>query len=140
MARNTGKPSEEEFVDHWQRQGKRAFVYKFEDAAALFGKNKKAVANDAKPCDFIVVTPEETIWSEVKSTEHETRFPFSMIRRGQIGFAKQIVAAGGRYIFFVHSLKLNRWFAIPAGHLLMIRKDGKKSLSWEEMEQFSCAI
>lgn len=127
---NTGKASEKQFDDHWLQYGKRALVYKFEDGAALYGLNKKAVANSKKPCDRIVVHDGRVIFAEVKSTQNETSFPFSIIKPGQIGYAKMIRAAGGTYEFFVHSLALNKWFRIPAGVVL---DNDKKSLRWDDL-------
>jgi len=126
--KNTGKPSETIFDDHWVRYGKRAMVYKFEDAAALYGLNKKAVANSKKPCDRLVVHDGQVIWAEVKSTHHKTSFPFSIIKKGQIGYAKMVRAAGGTYNFYVHSLLLDKWFCIPASVVL---DHDKQSLRWD---------
>jgi penicillin-binding protein-related factor A (putative recombinase) len=137
MVKNTGIPSEKIFDDYWASFGRRAALVKFEDAAALYGKNKRPVANAAKPSDRLVTFEGETFYAEVKSTIDPRRFGFNKIRKTQRGYAKQITAAGGRYDFYIHSLHLDQWFRVPAQVILTTEA---KSLSWEELKPYETSL
>ena len=135
---NTGVPSEKKFDQHFRKLG--GFVYAFEDAKQLFGKNKRAVANDAKPCDRMVVLKGTTFWAEIKSTENKTSFPFGIIKTDQLGYARQIIRADGQYLFFVHSLHLDKWFRIPAALVIERILYGTKSFKWTELQDMGVEI
>lgn len=133
MKKNTGVSSEQIFDAAMTKAG--AYVYKFEDAKALYGKNKKAVANDPKPCDRLVVLNGVTYWCEIKSTNDSERFAFDLIKKSQLGYARSVINKGGPYFFYVHSLTHNQWFRIPAAMVLhRILNTEKRSFRWEELK------
>jgi penicillin-binding protein-related factor A (putative recombinase) len=128
--RNTGKPSEEEFEEYFKSFGKRAYVHRFVDAAEIKGRTGKVGEARPAPADYLVTVDGETFYAEVKSTEHETRFAFSLLRTVQSAIAKQVLAAGGDYCLYIHSLHLNQWFKVPYSQ---VKSSPKKSLTWEEL-------
>jgi penicillin-binding protein-related factor A (putative recombinase) len=136
-AKNTGKPSEQDFETHWQRLGKAAFCFRFADAAEVTGLAGKIVGLRAQPSDFIVVHEGVTSFCEVKSTGSETSFPFSMLKTTQGAFAKFTVTAKGSYLVYIHSLHLGRWFKIPYELVLTTREAGKASIPWKDLEPYS---
>lgn len=131
MAQNTGKPSEKIWEDSFARQGKRAFTHRFVDAAEIKGKTGKvAVGASPQPSDFLLVNNGLTFFCEVKSTQNETSFPFSMLRTTQSAMAKMILAAGGGYRIYIHSLALDQWFCIPYQVVLDVKAAGASSIKW----------
>lgn len=138
--KNTGKKSEEIFEDHWGRIGKTAYAFRFTDAAEATGTNKRRTTIKAQPSDYIVTYLGKTFYAEVKSTVHERLFPFSMLRKTQSAYAKFVLAAGGDYLVYVHSLHHDKWFCVPYIFINYIKGLGRASATWEELEKFSCMM
>jgi hypothetical protein len=103
--------AEDEFDGFWATLGKQAYVFKFPDAAEIFGRVKVIGKSRAMPSDRLVTYKGETFYAEVKSTVDD-RFKKSLLRKTQSAMAKQIMAAGGKYLVYVKSLMLNRWFVM----------------------------
>ena len=61
--------AEDDFDDYFKRKGKRAFVFKFPDAAEIYGRVGKIGQIRAVPSDRIVTCEGETYFAEIKSTE-----------------------------------------------------------------------
>ena len=106
-------------------------MFKFPDAAEIFGRVGKIGQTRAVPSDRIVTCDGETFYAEVKSTEDPLRFKRSLLRKTQTAFATQIIAAGGQYLVFVKSLVLNRWFVMPYSVA-----SASPSLLWSDMEAY----
>lgn len=140
MAKNTGKPSEQAFEAAVAAAGKRAWCYRIKDAASIRGiTGRLGHGIDATPSDYILVWDGETYFAEVKSTQHETRFEFSLLTRGQTGHYPQIQAAGGRYIIFLHRLTTGQWYMIPMSDVVQhTATTGQKSIPWTDMEKYKC--
>jgi hypothetical protein len=122
--------AEDEFDTFWAALGKQAYVFKFPDAAEIFGRVKVIGKSRAMPSDRIVTYNGETFFAEVKSTVDD-RFKRSLLRKTQSAMAKQIIAAGGKYLVYVKSLGLNRWFVMPYDFAW-----ARPSYLWHELEQF----
>lgn len=137
MARsNTGKPSEALFEAHFERLGKEAVVIRMIDAADLFGRNNRRVLNvPPAPSDFIVTHSGHTFYAEVKSTEHPTLFTFKLLRKSQSSTGIRVVAAGGDYFAFIHSLALDQWFRVPYALIRATKAAGRASLSWVDLKE-----
>jgi len=105
--------AEDDFDDYFKRKGKRAFVFKFPDAAEIYGRVGKIGQTRAVPSDRIVTCEGETYFAEIKSTEDPLRFKRSLLRKSQSAFATQVIAAGGLYLVFVKALVLNCWYVMP---------------------------
>lgn len=133
MPRNDGMTSEAIFDAHWKRLGKKACVYSFVDTRKLRGAGGKGFAN-ARPSDRIVAFDGEIFYAEVKSTENKTSFPYANIEPMQLGWARRITLAGGKYFFFIHALKLDQWFKVPAEYVL---NSTKRSANFKEIQQYS---
>lgn len=133
---NTGKPSEQLFEEAWEACGKHAYCERVEDAAALFGLNKRRVASSKKTSDYLVTHRGGMFYAEVKSTEHPRLFEFKLLKTHQLGRARMILAAGGRYEIFVHSLALQRWYRIPAAEVFRVEETGRRSIAWPDLEEF----
>lgn len=131
--KNTGKPSEQIFDDAWRLLGKRAHVFKFTDSAEATGTNRRVTAVKAQPSDRLVTFNGETWYAEIKSTWDERNFPFSLLRPKQGAYAAGVIAAGGTYIVYVHSLVLNRWFAVPYQLIRAVKDAGRASIPWTDL-------
>lgn len=141
MAKNTGKSSEAIWELAWTRLGKRAYFYRIPDAAEHFGRNKGRVINvRPTPSDYMLTVDGQTIYSEVKSTQNQTAFPFSLLKKGQTAAAPQVLSAGGQYHVFVHNLSSDRWYRIPFQVIQAVKEIGKSSIPWTELEQFSWSL
>jgi penicillin-binding protein-related factor A (putative recombinase) len=90
-----------------------------------------------RPSDRLVTFEGETFYAEVKSTTHERLFPFSLLRPTQSGYATMILAAGGRYDIFVHSLFHDRWYRVPYAAVKAAVKEGRGSFRWDELEPYT---
>lgn len=131
MTKNTGKLSEQIFDETFARMGKRAYVFKFTDASEATGMNKRVVGIKAQPADRLLCVDGETCLAEVKSTVDPRKFSFSLLRPTQSAHAKMILAAGGRYDVFIHSLAHDRWYRVSYAAIRAQRDLGQGSMSWE---------
>lgn len=131
MLKNTGKTSEELFVS-WV-EGCRGVVYRFED---LYDARKKSKVTTRKPADFMVTLNGVTSYSEVKSTVKKS-LSFKAIQPEQWRYAHLVTKAGGAYIFFIHFITLEKWFAVPARVLI---ESEKRSINVSEVCQFEFDI
>jgi penicillin-binding protein-related factor A (putative recombinase) len=138
--KNTGQPAQDAFDAHWATYGKSAAVIPYEDAAALYGRNKKAVSNAAKPCDRVLIFRGVTQFCEIKSTHDKTAFRFSQIEKGQLNYGTKITCAGGEYNFWVWSYHMRRWHKLPFAVVSAVKGQGRESLKWSEMDQFVIAL
>ena len=132
--KNTGKPSEKLFDDAWKRLGKVAHVFAFTDASEATGTNKRRTHIKAQPSDRLVTFRGVTWFAEVKSTVHETRFDFSLLRTTQGAYAAMIIAAGGVYYAYVHRLATDVWYRLSYQEIQAVKDAGRASLRWDELE------
>lgn len=135
MARgkNSGKASEKQWEEHFDRKGKVAFYHRLVDASEIRGRTGVVGRSVRKsPADYILTTRGENVYAEVKSTENKTSFPFNMI--SQASTAKQIQTAGGPYVVYVHALEHDQWYRIPYNVIEACKAAGRASLKWEEIE------
>lgn len=139
MKKNTGKTSENLFETYLNALGKRVYFYRVADAAEIQGRTGTIGTVRPTPSDYIVTFNGTTSYNEVKSTQNKTSFPFSLIKKGQNAAAKQVLAAGGEYFVFVHSLILNQWFKIPYQHIENIKLSGKSSIKWDDLKEYKWA-
>ncbi|RWM90038.1 MAG: hypothetical protein EOR84_22780 [Mesorhizobium sp.] len=130
MAKNTGKPSEQEFESIWNKLGKSAWVWRVVDAAEVRGRTGKIGFTRSAPSDYIVAH-NGVHFAEVKSTQDDTAFRFSLLRKIPSAMAIMILAAGGDYFVYIHRLPTNEWFRVPYA---MIRDTEKRSLTWQELK------
>ena len=130
--KNTGKPSEQDFDDHFTRLGKRAYVHAFTDAAEVNGMNKgrKRITNvKAQPADRLVVLDGEMFFAEVKSSVSvDDRFDFKLLRKTQGAAAAQAIAAGGAYWIYYHHINTGEWFRFPYSLVAAVKADGRSSI------------
>jgi penicillin-binding protein-related factor A (putative recombinase) len=137
MVKNTGKPSEKLFTEALQRLGKKAYYHRFVDAAEIKGKTGKvATAATAQPSDYIVIIDSHLHFAEVKSTTNKTSFPFSMLNQNQSNEAKKVLAAGGSYWIYVHSLEQKQWYRFPYSLVTAVKEAGKSSIKWQDLHPF----
>ena len=122
MADTLWQEAEKDFQEHFMRD--KGYVWRVPDAAEGVGRSNGKINRNVRkaPSDFIVCKNGVTFHAEVKCTEHEDRFLFSLIKPKQIATCRQITHNGGEYWFFVKSVKLNQWFRIP-GQLVLDLKD-----------------
>lgn len=136
--KNTGKPTEKLFEDSITALGKDGYFYRIKDAAAIRGLTGSiGRAVDATPSDYVVCMLGETFFCEVKSTQHETLFEFSLLKKGQNAHSSRIIAAKGGYRVVIHRLSTDQWYIIPMSvilHHTVITQ--RKSFTWEELESY----
>jgi penicillin-binding protein-related factor A (putative recombinase) len=135
--RNTGKPSEELFENSILALGKAGYFYRIKDAADIRGiTGRVGQGMDATPSDYIVSVHGEVSFAEVKSTNDLTKFPFSLLKKGQKSHGKRIVASGGSYRVYIHRLKTDTWYCIPLRFIHAVQDAGAQSIPWEQMEKY----
>lgn len=138
--KNTGRPSEKAFEDHFKRSGKECFLHRFVDASEIQGRTGVVGQARAQPSDYLVVSAGRTVFVEVKSTTHKTAFAFSLLRKVQSASAIQITTAGGTYYLYIHSLAKSQWYAVPYGVITDAKIDGKSSIKWEDLEPWRITL
>ena len=132
MAKNTGKPSEQDFENFWLKLGKRAWVWRVPDAAEVKGRTGNIGTTRPAPSDYVVVH-NTTQFAEVKSTQDNTAFRFSLLRAKPSAMAVMILAAGGDYFVYIHRIPTDEWFRVP---YQVIRDHPRRSLTWTELESY----
>ena len=136
MSRNTGALAEEEFESFWQAQGKSAHLVRFRDNKDMRGLNHGRALNAFKqPSDYLLTCQGQTLFAEVKSTDNPAGFRLAQIAPHQLGSAQRVVAAGGRYDFFIRSK--DRWFRVPAQVVLAATA---RTLRWADLEPYAFPI
>jgi len=134
MARGKGKDAESMFEDWWKPHGKRVHVQRFTDSTFVIGQQANHLARkDAQPADYMMSAYNKMFYAEVKETANETSFAFSNITKQQMACARQTLAAGGRYFFFIYHLALEQWHVVDAGHFIRLVDAGKKSVKWLDL-------
>ena len=140
MPRNTGAFAEEEFESFWQAQGKSAHLVRFRDNKDMRGLNHGRALNAFKqPSDYLLACQGQTLFAEVKSTDNPAGFRLAQIAPHQLGSAERVVAAGGRYDFFIRRIHptAGRWFCVPA-HVVL--SHSARTLRWADLEPYAFPI
>lgn len=130
----TGKATEDRLVQIVRGLGKKAHIYRIEDAADLHGLNKgQIVITTPKPSDTVVVISGWMSYVECKETEHRNGFPMKNIAQNQLNAARLVTTAGGNYSFFVFSSVRAQTYLVPSTFLL----DRRGVVPWEILEPYS---
>lgn len=130
------KSVQDAFASFWEGR-KTAYCFQFHDAREAMGAaGSRRVFTTAHPSDFLVTDKGEMYYAEVKSSENETSFPFSNIKKSQWNAAIRQTAAGGKYFFFLYANKRESWYKLDARFLLDIYHSGRKSVGWAELTDF----
>jgi len=142
IRKNTGKTSEGRFEAYWKGFGKKAYLERRVDLAHVRGLNPdvKGLKLPPQPSDYMLTVDGVTTYAEVKSCSNKTSFPFSQIETGQWAAMVQVLAAGGRYLFFLHNIETNTWYAVPGQHIKTTHDQGKHSVKWADLEAFRYLI
>lgn len=136
MGKNTGKKSENSFEAQLTKLGKRAYFHRLTDAADVKGRTGVVGYQPKQPSDYMIVLDGQTSFAEVKSTQNQTSFPFSLLKPGQTAHAKRILAAGGNYLVFVHNLTTDVWYRIPMSVIEAVKARGNQSIPWSDLSEF----
>lgn len=131
----TWKHSEKAFEAAFDKYGKAAFVCRLPDTAQVKRLAGPKAFIPPQPSDYILTLNGEMMYAEVKSTKDADAFHFSNIQKGQMAASRRQVAAGGVYLFFIHSLARAQWFCVPA-ELIHATMATKKHLTWDELAPF----
>lgn len=131
--KNTGQPSEKIFDAEWKKVGKTAYVFTFTDAAKATGLNGRKTMISAQPSDRLLTHNGVTSYAEIKSTIDPDNFRFSLLRTTQSAAAAFVVAAGGLYEVFIHSLAHDRWYRVPYA---VIKAAHQKHLKWQDLKEY----
>jgi penicillin-binding protein-related factor A (putative recombinase) len=135
MSVRTWKSAEEEFASWWWK--KSSYCFQFHDTRAAMGATgSRRVFTTAHPSDFLVTDEGVMFYAEVKSSENPVSFPFTNVKPSQWNAARQQVAAGGNYFFFLFSLSNKVWYRIPGSYLVPLKEQGIKSVKWAELLDF----
>jgi hypothetical protein len=137
--KNSGKDSQKAFEEFIRLLGKSAFLRRVTDMAEIRALNPKvkALKFPAQPADFIATINGWMHYAEVKSSQSPTSFSFGKLEKEQWRCATLQTAAGGDYVFYIHSMALGRWFRVPACLILQRRDAGHNSIKWSELEDFA---
>lgn len=112
----------------------KTHVFRNRDKKDLMGINRgRKVAAFPLPADYTVTHQGNLFFAEVKSTSDDTRFNYSQVEAGQRSAAGICTACDTPYWFFIHSLKLNRWFQLPGAEFVADIKAGIKSRRFEDL-------
>lgn len=122
--------SEVRFEQLFSRYGKRAYVFKLTDTKEVARFRAKT---KPQPSDYIICLDGEMFLAEVKESQNETSFPFGNIRTEQLAHARRLLAAGGKYFFFILQTRTGKWFCVPASVVLNCTKS---SLKWSELQPY----
>lgn len=134
--RNSGKEAEKAFLARMLAVP-GTVIERFWDQSDLRGINKgKAIADFAKPSDFLVTQYGSIFYAEVKSVQSATSFPFSNLEAGQRSAALRQAAVGGDYRFFLFSYGLGRWFLMPATLFAATLEAGKSSVKFSSLKEW----
>ena len=137
MAKNTGKTSESLFESSIEHLGKAAYLYRFPDAAEVRGRTGKIGFVRPAPSDYLVSMSGMFFLAEVKSTQDQTAFRFSLLRKTQSAHARMAWSAGALYFIFLHDLTRNQWYRIPYSFVEDWKRDtGRSSVPWKNLEAF----
>lgn len=137
MPRNTGKPSETEFENSILALGKAGWFYRITDAAEVRGiTGKIGLGMHATPSDYVVCVHGQLHMAEVKSTNDKVKFPFNLLKKGQLSHGRRITAARGPYQVYLHRMETDHWYSIPLRSILAVQDAGRQSIPWDMMEQF----
>ena len=129
--RPTGKVAEAKLREMLAGLGKRAYLYRIEDAADLFGlNNDRAINTTPKPADNVMVLNGWMGFVECKETLNEKGFPLNNVKTHQWAHARQIESAGGNYCFFLYAL-VSKWMYLVPARVLALRKG---TVPWETLE------
>lgn len=132
--KNTGKSSEAAFENCLTNlYGKKVYIHRLQDAAALYGLNARAVKVGTQPSDYVVTVKGLTFYAEVKSSSNLTSFPFSCIKAHQLTAARRVRMAGGRYYFFIRNINTDNFYMLDSQTVDRVSKL-RSSMLWSEME------
>lgn len=137
MSQAAWEKAEDDFDAHWRRMGKAAFLFEFKDARHLRGMNKRPTAVGKQPSDRLITHAGVTFFAEVKYTDHVSRFDFGLIKPGQKGTGRMVVAAGGEYRIYIKSGLLQQWFCVPYH---VIDTWPRQSMTWQELQPYQVSI
>ncbi|AJD82940.1 holliday junction-specific endonuclease [Achromobacter phage JWF] len=134
MARSKGKISEDYFESWWKPHGKRVHVQRFTDTLFVMGQQQDRLARkDAQPADYLVSAYGKMFYAEVKESENATSFSFGNITKNQMACARQTLAAGGRYYFFINHIVTNLWHVVDAEAFIRMIDNDMKSVKWHDI-------
>lgn len=137
--RNDGKETEKAFLARMNAVP-GTVIERFWDQSDLRGLNKgKAVADFAKPSDFLVTQHGVIFYAECKSVMSATSFPFANIEKGQCSAALRQAAVGGDYRFHLFSFGLGQWFVMTAKVFADVRATGKSSVKFTQLPRWNLA-
>lgn len=138
MARSKGKISEDYFESWWKPHGKRVHVQRFTDTLFVIGQQKDHLARkDAQPADYLMTAYGQMFYAEVKESENATSFSFGNISKQQLACARQTLAAGGKYFFFINHIVTRQWHVVDAKEIIHMIDDDKKSVKWPDLPSLS---
>lgn len=128
------KDAEEQFKSWWQ--GKQSFCFQFLDTRAAMGAlGTKRVFAAPHPSDFLVTDRGHMFYAEVKSFSGDS-FKFSNVQPAQWSAARQQIAAGGEYFFYLFATGNKQWYKLSASVLLKIYDAGRKSVRVAELLEY----
>lgn len=89
----------------------------------------------AQPADYLLVSDKGVSFAEVKETKQST-FSFKAVRPSQWAYADLVTKKKQKYTFYLLSLSDNKWYHVPASVLLTAKREGRKSIKFEELKEY----
>lgn len=89
----------------------------------------------SQPADYLLVSDKGISFAEVKETKQST-FSFKAVRPSQWAYADLVTKKKQKYTFYLLSLSDNKWYHVPASVLLTAKREGRKSIKFEELREY----
>lgn len=89
----------------------------------------------SQPADYLLVSDKGISFAEVKETKQST-FSFKAVRPSQWAYADLVTKKKQKYTFYLLSLSDNKWYHVPASVLLTAKREGRKSIKFEELKDY----
>jgi penicillin-binding protein-related factor A (putative recombinase) len=141
--RNTGKPAELDWEIRMRASYRKLIIHRLTDShkatavrAARSGRTfrQSMVLIEEQPADYVVVTPKNMFFAEVKSFS-SNRFPFRSLRRSQTRMGELTARVNPEtYLVFLRHEPTLEWWLFPYATLIGWRDgEGLKSISTQEL-------
>lgn len=130
--RCTGKKTENESMLYFTKHGSAYGA----DIIRLRDKSDTGEYEEVRPCDFLVIMHQLTVYVECKETNAATKpsLGFSRIRKGQWNGMLKAKKNRSPYVIIFQHIQSKQIFMVDSSVLLEAKEKGKKSLSESELQ------
>ena len=136
--RCTGKKTEKDSMLYFTKHGSAYGA----DIIRLRDKSDTGEYEEVRPCDFLVILHQLTIYVECKETNAITKptLGFSRIRKGQWNGMLKAKKNRSPYVIIFQHLQSRQIYMVDSSVLLEAKDKGKKSLSEAELKPYAFSL